>query len=112
MIARIRWLKGKALPIAGIFGVMALGYVGWHWSAWRHHAVMASALSARLVCSCHYIDGRDIKSCKGDLAGLKGLALVRLSDVPGDHAVRASVPLLASAQSRFEPGHGCLPDTR
>ena len=47
-------------------------------------------------------------SCANDKE--PGMALVTLTDVPDQRAVRASVPLLAARTARFKPGWGCLLD--
>lgn len=91
-------------------GLFVLLYVAISWPRWQLRAVMASGFGARIACSCRYIDGRSLKSCEGDFAGLDGMQLVRLADDPAHRTVQASVPLLARRSARFRKGYGCLPD--
>ncbi len=101
--SRLRW---AALAL----GALLMAYCAWHWSAWRFRAEIATGYGARVACSCRYIAGRDLKSCKTDFKGLEGMWMVRLSDDPQAQAIHASVPLLASRKATFKPGFGCLPD--
>lgn len=105
MSARINWWI-VALAATGL----VLAYGAWHWSAWGRKASIAAGFGARVACSCRYVEGRDISSCKTDFEGLPSMGLVHLSDRPGEHAVQASVPLLARRSARAVPGFGCVMD--
>src|SRR5687768_9233328 len=98
-----RYLRWAALLLA----VAAALYCAWHWSAWRYRAGMAAGFGARIACSCRYIEGRDLKSCKTDFKGLEGMWMVRLSDDAEGRAINGSVPLLASRKATYIPGFGC-----
>ena len=93
MAVRRKWWIGAALIV-----LMLLGLLAWNWTS----------LSARIGCSCRYVEGRAMGSCADDKE--PGMALVTLTDVPDQRAVRASVPLLAARTARFKPGWGCLLD--
>lgn len=100
------YLRWAALVLA----VVGALYCAWHWSAWRYRAGMAAGFGARIACSCRYIEGRDLKSCKADFRGLEGMWMVRLSDDAERRAVHASVPLLAARKASYRPGFGCMSD--
>jgi hypothetical protein len=93
-----------------VLGLLVLLYVAISWPRWQLRAAMASGFGARIACSCRYVDGRSLKSCEGDFAGLDGMQLVRLTDDPAHRTVQASVPLLARRTAHFQQGLGCLPD--
>lgn len=105
MMARINW-RIVVLPAAGL----VLAYCAWHWSAWTHKASIAAGFGARVACSCRYVEGRDMASCRTDFDGLPAMALVRIGDRPDERAVEASIPLLARRSARAVPGFGCVMD--
>lgn len=65
-----------------------------------------AAYGARIGCSCRYIDGRELGSCKGDLE--QGMGFVFLSENPDAKTVTARVPLLASASAEYRKDWGCV----
>jgi hypothetical protein len=104
--------KNPAVLRWALFGLAALAilYLAVEWPRWTQRAQMASGFGARIACSCRYIEGRDLESCKGDFKGLDGMGLVRFSDDPTHRAVQASVPLMARRTAAFRQGYGCIPD--
>lgn len=82
--------------------------LGWAAYAYRGRAQLGAAYGARLTCSCRYVEGRSMGSCRDDKE--PGMALVRLTDRPETRTVEASVPLIAHRTARFRPGWGCLLD--
>lgn len=105
MTARLNW---RILALAA--ACMALAYCVWNWSAWQQKASIAAGFGARIGCSCRYVEGRDIKSCRTDFTGLPSMGLVRLTDRPEARGVAASVPLLARRTAHAVPGFGCVID--
>jgi hypothetical protein len=101
--AMLRWVLCALAAIA-------LLYLAISWPRWTLRAQMAAGFGARIACSCRYIDGRSLESCKSDFKGLDGMGLVRFSDDPAHRAVQASVPLLARRNATFRQGYGCIPD--
>ena len=85
-------------------------YAAVSWPGWQRQAGEAAGLSARVACSCRYIEGRDLKSCRSDLSGIAWMPLVRYSDDPKARRVSTSVPLLASRSAKLKDGFGCLPE--
>jgi hypothetical protein len=92
------WLIAAAL--------LLLLYILWQFPTWLAQAQVGAAYGARMGCSCRYVEGRGIDSCRRDAE--PGMEMVRLTDVPEERAVEGSVPLLASRTARFEPGTGCV----
>ncbi|HEX7740982.1 MAG TPA: hypothetical protein VF442_00890 [Sphingobium sp.] len=74
----------------------------------RAKAAVGAAFGARITCSCRYVEGRSLDSCRGDKE--PGMALVTLTDDPESRTVEASVPLLATRSARYRAGWGCLLD--
>lgn len=95
-------LIGVALAVAG--------YGWWHWAGWQHRAAIGGGFAARVVCACRHVEGRSMESCRTDLRGLPGMALVWLTDRPDELAVEATVPLLAERRAQAVQGFGCLID--
>lgn len=86
----------------------AAGLLAWNWSAMRARAAVGAAFGARITCSCRYVQGRSMDSCKDDKE--PGMWAVSLKDLPDAKAVNAAVPLLASRTARYRKGWGCLLD--
>ncbi len=91
-----------------VIGLGIVGYALWQFPSWRAQAATGAAYGARMGCSCRFVQGRDIESCRRDAE--PGMELVSISDVDDSQAVEASVPLLASRVAHFEPGTGCILD--
>ena len=103
MAVRRKWWIAAVLIVTALLGVLA-----WHWTGLSAQARVGAAYGARIGCSCRYVEGRPMGSCQQDKE--PGMAMVRLTDLPEEKAVKASVPLLASRTARFKPGWGCLLD--
>lgn len=103
MAVRRKWWIAAVLIL-----VLLLGVLAWRWTSLSVQARVGAAYGARIGCSCRYVEGRAMGSCQQDKE--PGMAMVRLTDLPEENAVRASVPLLASRTARFRPGWGCLLD--
>ncbi|QGP79161.1 hypothetical protein [Sphingobium sp. CAP-1] len=103
MAVRRKWGISGALV-----AMLLLGALAWNWTSLRARAALGAAYGARIGCSCRYVEGRAMGSCAADKE--PGMAMVRLTDLPEDRAVKASVPLLATRTARFKPGWGCLLD--
>ncbi|WOE75029.1 hypothetical protein [Alterisphingorhabdus coralli] len=93
------WLV-LALLVVAIVGVL------WNLAAIRSYTNVGSAYSARVVCSCRYVGGRDLTDCEKDLE--PGMEVVSLSDDEEAKRVTAYVPLLAEQKAEFREGYGCV----
>ncbi|ANI78049.1 MULTISPECIES: hypothetical protein [Sphingobium] len=103
MSSRPKWIYA----LAAIAALLVL-LLAWNWTALRARAAVGAGFGARVTCSCRYVEGRSIDSCRRDKE--PGMALVTLSDDPESRAVEAAVPLLASRTARYRKGWGCLLD--
>ena len=100
-LLRGRWPKiALVLLLAGV----ALFY------AYREplfgYAHTGVAYGARIGCSCRYIDGRELGSCKGDMED--GMHFVFLSEDDEKKRVTARIPMLGSATAQYREGWGCV----
>ncbi len=98
-----RW--GMALLVLVAAGGAAYWYYG---EGITGQAQAATGFGAKTACSCRYVAGRDLSSCKDDF--VPGMAAVFLSDDVDDKAVTAYVPLIASDTARYREGFGCMLD--
>jgi hypothetical protein len=103
MSGRPKWIYALAAVAALLVLLLA-----WNWTALRARAAVGAGFGARVTCSCRYVEGRSMDSCKSDKE--PGMALVTLSDDAESRSVEASVPLLASRTARYRKGWGCLLD--
>lgn len=94
--------------IAFAFLLLLAGVLAWKWTVWRAHAEVGAAYGARMTCSCRYVEGRSMDSCKGDTE--PGMHIVAIADDPHAMAVTGSVPIMATRTARYRRGFGCLLD--
>lgn len=69
-------------------------------------ASAATGYGAKTACSCRYIAGRELGSCKDDF--VPGMEVVMLSEDEEARSVTASVPLLYSQTATYRDGFGCV----
>ncbi|APL96093.1 MULTISPECIES: hypothetical protein [Sphingobium] len=103
MSGRRKWIYGALAAV-----LLPLALLAWNWSALRAQAQVGAGFGARVTCSCRYVEGRSMESCKGDKE--PGMWAVSLKDLPESQSVNAAVPLLASRTARYRKGWGCLLD--
>ena len=96
-----KWRIGALILTGALLVVIA-----WHWRGWTAQAQVGAAYGARMTCSCRYVEGRSMESCKGDTE--PGMEIVSISDSPEEKAVTGSVPLMAKRTARLRKGFGCL----
>ncbi|WP_242125780.1 hypothetical protein [Sphingobium sp. Sx8-8] len=101
MSGRSRWIYAGAAAATAVILLFA-----WNFSALRAHAQVGAAFGARITCSCRYVEGRSMDSCRGDKE--PGMWAVSLKDLPESQSVSAAVPLLASRTAHYRAGWGCL----
>ena len=94
MSGRPKWMYAALLAV-----VVAVALLAWNWSAMRGRAAVGAAYGARISCSCRYVEGRAMDSCKRDKQ--PGMWAVSLKDLPDSQSVNATVPLLASRTARY-----------
>jgi hypothetical protein len=89
----------------GIVALILLWLV-FNFSSIKGQARLGVAYSSHVVCSCRYVQGRDLKSCVTDLD--PGTEMISFADDPSRKRITASVPLLASASAERRGKFGCL----
>jgi hypothetical protein len=62
-------------------------------------ADVAAGYMARVTCSCRYVGGRDMASCRTDAE--PGMEIVTVSEAAASKTITARVPLLASRSARY-----------
>lgn len=97
-----RW---RLLALLGA-GLAALGY--YYHQSLEQQSRLGAAYAARIGCSCHYLDGRDLGSCRADLE--PGMQLLTISADEDSKSVTARVPGLASQTASWRRGWGCVLD--
>jgi len=97
----LRYILFAALVIAGL----ALAYRG----PLAARAQLQTAYGARIACSCRFVAGRELGSCRADFE--PGMGLVMLSEDSEAKSVTATVPLLASDTATWRRGWGCVLET-
>lgn len=64
-----------------------------------------TAYGARVGCSCRFIEGRPLGSCRKDFEA--GMGLVTLSEDPATRSVTARMALAFPQTATFQDGAGC-----
>lgn len=101
--ARSRWKFWLAATLIALFAALI-----WYYPTLKAQAEVGAAYGARIGCSCVYVQGRDIASCRTDFE--PGMEMVSIELVENARAIRASVPMLANRTARFEGPTGCVLD--
>jgi hypothetical protein len=89
--------------VALVISVLLLGAAGFYYARFRAMAGVGAGYVAKEVCSCVFVGGRSIDSCRPDVP--ESMDRVQAELLPD--GVRAFVTGLASRVARFEPGFGC-----
>jgi hypothetical protein len=95
-----RW---KKVLLAVLLLLAALAVVGWR----RIHfqADVGAGFVAKTVCSCMFVAGRPLESCRADV--LPAMDRVEAEVLDDPHGVRAFVTLFAWRTATWEPRTGC-----
>jgi hypothetical protein len=84
---------------------LALIWLAFNFASLKGQARLGVAYGSHVVCSCRYIEGRDLKSCITDLD--PGTEMISFADDPAKKRVTASVLLLARASAERRGASGC-----
>jgi len=104
--SRRTWAKVLLLLALG-----ALALAAWFREPIAGKSRAAAAYGARIACSCRFVEGRSIDSCRDDF--LPGMGPVMLSEDAEEKSVTARyLAVLASDRARLLPGRGCVLDSR
>jgi hypothetical protein len=99
-------MRGKWIIGGAVVAVLAAG--AWFGRDAAAFADIGTAYAAKQTCSCVFVSGRTLESCRADLPAAPGVDL-KIA-VSGDE-VTASALGLFKASARFENGYGCSPIT-
>jgi CubicO group peptidase (beta-lactamase class C family) len=69
---------------------------------------VGTGYAAKMACSCHYLQGRELADIQRNDLNFSVLPWVKLSLLEGEQGVVASLFGLASQQARYVPGRGCV----
>ncbi|WP_275227802.1 hypothetical protein [Novosphingobium album (ex Liu et al. 2023)] len=83
---------------------LAAGLLATMWSALAAKGRASAAYAARTGCVCHFISGRGVDSCKGDL----GPDPIMLSANDEAHGVTARYLVFARQTATYDAAHGCV----
>lgn len=96
--------RRRLWPWLLLAAVLALAI--WYYPTVKAQAEAGSAYAARIGCSCRYVQGRALDSCKRDFE--PGMEIVSVGDDVATKTVTGSVPLLASRSARYAGASGCV----
>ena len=92
-----RWIA-----IAVFWVLLVAGALAWEWM--RDRGTVGAGYVAKEVCSCVFVGGRTLVSCRADVP----VAMDRVDVELGADRVRASVAGLVERIARYEPPFGCV----
>jgi hypothetical protein len=92
-----RWIA-----IAVFWVLLVVGALAWEWM--RDRATVGAGYVAKEVCSCVFVGGRSLDSCRADVPATMERVQVEL----GADRVKAFVPALTERIARHEPPFGCV----
>jgi len=98
---RRTWLR-----LAAWLAILALGLLVWFWKPLSGRAEAASSVAARVACSCRFVAGRDLDSCRTDFE--PGMGPVMLSEDLETRRITARYAFLAPQTAAYHAGAGCV----
>ena len=92
----------------------ALLLIAAFWFLIVHPAAEAAHISsgyvAKTICSCVFVDQRDLDACRADLA--PGYQSIGIALDPDNLSVRAHAGVMSKDSAHFDPRYGCRLDER
>jgi hypothetical protein len=85
---------------------LAILWFAFNFASIKGKARVGASYAAHVGCSCRYIEGRDLKSCRTDFE--PGMGMISLTDDLAHKRITASVPFLAKAMAERRGANGCL----
>ena len=92
-----RWYAMAAFWLVLVVGALV-------WEHLRDRSAVGAGYVAKEVCSCVFVGGRSLESCRADVPE----SMERVDVELGADRVRATVPALAERIARHEPPFGCV----
>lgn len=86
--------------------VVAVALLAWFWQPLSGNAGAATAVAARVACSCRFVAGRDLDSCRTDFE--PGMGPVMLSEDSEARSVTARYAFFAPTTATYREGEGCV----
>lgn len=96
----------RAALVVVLAGLLLALAIGLFWAPLHERAVLATSYGARMACACHYVEGRDIKQCRGDFP--EGGEMLMISNDPASRTITARMLPFTSTRASFHPGQGCV----
>ena len=91
----------RRVAVAAVLALLAVAIFGYR--RLSHAASIGAGYTAKELCSCIFVGGRSLDSCRPDVP--QSMDRVQAELLPD--GVRGFVTGLASRVARFEPGFGC-----
>lgn len=105
--AKDAWpLVKKIKYAAAAFGALFVLWLVFNFADIKAQAKLGVSYGAHIACSCRYIEGRSLASCKKDFE--PGMELVSVNDDVENKRVTASIALLAEAVAERRGEFGCV----
>jgi hypothetical protein len=92
-----RWYAIAAFWVILVVGALV-------WEHLRDQSAVGAGYVAKETCSCVFVGGRSLESCRADVPP----SMDRVQVALGEDRVRAFVPGLAERIARHEPPYGCV----
>jgi hypothetical protein len=92
----------RLYAIAAFWLVLVVGALVWEHL--RDRSAVGAGYVAKEVCSCVFVGGRSLESCRADVPE----SMERVDVELGADRVRAFVPALTERIARHEPPFGCV----
>lgn len=94
------------MRLAAWLAILAVSLLIWVWKPLTGNAEAASSVAARVACSCRFVAGRDLESCRTDFE--PGMGPVMLSEDGEAHSITARYAFLAPQTATYREGAGCV----
>lgn len=98
-------IRRKATYVAIGLVALVIGWFVYNFASISGQAKLGASYASHIVCSCRYIESRDMKSCMTDFE--PGMGIVSISDDPEHKRITASVAFLAKAMAERRAEFGC-----
>jgi hypothetical protein len=85
---------------------LAAALLFWFWKPLSGNAEAATSVAARVACSCRFVAGRDLDSCRTDFE--PGMGSVMLSEDTELRSITARYAFLAPQTATYRVGEGCV----
>lgn len=102
-------MRGKWMLAAGMIALLAVAGAAYAGRDVYAYARIGTTYAAKQTCSCLYVAGRDMTSCKADYPAETVKQFTWKVD--GHDVTVSAAGGMISAKARFDDGYGCRPVT-